>query len=220
MNETGQAKPTAEYLMFQQDMRDTIVGEPDWDSNKMNLCWALWFKAYQRNNPKTQAKGPLVPHTYGGFRSVFYVEHKRAPTEQEIFDAGMRGGRDIQWPDRHTRRESLLGELLPTGLTEEQKATVLAKNLRFALNVFRRIAQGGVPNVEHYAALTVKHLDPRDQFLFALQVPSKEEIIAMFDEVLSKNPRGLFPTDEPVYMTVQQVELMEFVNELLKKVKV
>lgn len=41
----------------------------------------------------------VVPNTYGGFRSVFYVEHKRYPTEQEIFDAGMRAGRALQWPN-------------------------------------------------------------------------------------------------------------------------
>lgn len=40
----------------------------------------------------------IVPHTYGGFRAVFMIAHNRPPTEQEIFDAGMRGGRDINWP--------------------------------------------------------------------------------------------------------------------------
>lgn len=41
----------------------------------------------------------IVPHTYGGFRATFFVMYGRAPTEQEIFDAGMRGGRDINWPN-------------------------------------------------------------------------------------------------------------------------
>lgn len=50
----------------------------------------------------------LIPHTYGGFRAVFFVANGRAPTEQEIFDAGMRGGRDINWPK------------LPPEMTEEK----------------------------------------------------------------------------------------------------
>lgn len=39
-----------------------------------------------------------VPHTLGAFTDSFYYQHNRQPTPQEIFDAGMRGGRDIQWP--------------------------------------------------------------------------------------------------------------------------
>lgn len=37
-------------------------------------------------------------HTLGAFKAVFYNENGRPPTEQEIFNAGMRGGRDINWP--------------------------------------------------------------------------------------------------------------------------
>lgn len=40
----------------------------------------------------------MIYHTYGGFRGNFVLLNKRAPTPQEIFDAGMRGGRDIVWP--------------------------------------------------------------------------------------------------------------------------
>ena len=40
----------------------------------------------------------LTCHTLGGFKAAFFVEHGRKPTEQEIFNAGMRGGRDIIWP--------------------------------------------------------------------------------------------------------------------------
>lgn len=50
--------------------------------------------------PGQEAAPLTVPRTYGGFRGWFYVMNLRAPTEQEIFDAGMRAGRDIQWPDR------------------------------------------------------------------------------------------------------------------------
>jgi hypothetical protein len=34
----------------------------------------------------------LVPNTLGGFRGAFYVTYRRAPTEQEVFDAGVRSG--------------------------------------------------------------------------------------------------------------------------------
>jgi hypothetical protein len=34
----------------------------------------------------------LTPRTYGGFRGAFYVAKNRKPTEQEIFDAGVRSG--------------------------------------------------------------------------------------------------------------------------------
>lgn len=34
----------------------------------------------------------MVNHTLGGFKAAFYVTHRRAPTEQEIFDAGVRSG--------------------------------------------------------------------------------------------------------------------------------
>jgi hypothetical protein len=34
----------------------------------------------------------ITPNTMGGFKGAFYVKHRRAPTEQEIFDAGVRSG--------------------------------------------------------------------------------------------------------------------------------
>lgn len=34
----------------------------------------------------------LTPRTYGGFNGAFYVAKRRKPTEQEIFDAGVRSG--------------------------------------------------------------------------------------------------------------------------------
>lgn len=42
----------------------------------------------------SQAQGPLAmtPNTLGGFKGAFYVTQKRSPTEQEIFDAGVRSG--------------------------------------------------------------------------------------------------------------------------------
>lgn len=40
------------------------------------------------------AANPLVvvPHTLAGFKGAFYCQHRRAPTEQEIFNAGVRSG--------------------------------------------------------------------------------------------------------------------------------
>lgn len=40
----------------------------------------------------------ITCHTLGGFKGGFFVKHGRPPTEQEIFNAGMRSGRDIIWP--------------------------------------------------------------------------------------------------------------------------
>jgi hypothetical protein len=33
-----------------------------------------------------------LPHTLAGFQAAFYLEHKRQPSAQEIFDAGVRSG--------------------------------------------------------------------------------------------------------------------------------
>lgn len=41
-----------------------------------------------------------TPHTLAGFKGSFFVATKRHPTEQEIFDAGMRAGRDLKWPEK------------------------------------------------------------------------------------------------------------------------
>ena len=42
----------------------------------------------------SREQSPLIedPNTLGGFGGAFYVTHKRAPTNQEIFDAGVRSG--------------------------------------------------------------------------------------------------------------------------------
>jgi hypothetical protein len=50
--------------------------------------------AWRQVNPFI-ASTPLAieaPLTYGGFRGAFYVTQRRAPTDQEIFDAGVRAG--------------------------------------------------------------------------------------------------------------------------------
>lgn len=47
--------------------------------------------------PAATASSP--PHTFGAFNTTFYVEHRRVPTGQETFDAGMRAGRSLQWPN-------------------------------------------------------------------------------------------------------------------------
>jgi hypothetical protein len=36
-------------------------------------------------------------HTYGSFRISFWLRHNYYPTEQEVFNAGVRAGREIQW---------------------------------------------------------------------------------------------------------------------------
>jgi hypothetical protein len=61
---------------------------------------AAVIRKLQSTAPAQPIDASLIPHTYGGFRGSFYVMNNRKPTEQEIFDAGMRAGRDIQWP-RH-----------------------------------------------------------------------------------------------------------------------
>jgi hypothetical protein len=43
-----------------------------------------------------------VPHTFAAFRSRHYMATGTTPSEQEIFDAGMRAGRDLQWAKRAT----------------------------------------------------------------------------------------------------------------------
>lgn len=55
----------------------------------------------------SREQSPLIadPNTLGGFGGAFYVTYKRAPTNQEIFDAGVRSG--LQRP-----RKSALGQQL------------------------------------------------------------------------------------------------------------
>ena len=43
----------------------------------------------------TVQSGDVIPHTKAGFVGAFYATHHCKPTEQEIFDAGVRAGRDI-----------------------------------------------------------------------------------------------------------------------------
>lgn len=42
-----------------------------------------------------------IPHSLAAFKSSFFVATRRHPTEQEIFDAGMRAGRDVKWSTPH-----------------------------------------------------------------------------------------------------------------------
>jgi hypothetical protein len=65
----------------------------------------------QKAAPEAPATTASVPHTYAAFRSRYYVEHKKMPSDQEVFDAGMRSGRDLQWRDKATTA-SVNGEAL------------------------------------------------------------------------------------------------------------
>lgn len=51
-----------------------------------------------KGNNATHGGFKVTPHTYDGFTSVFYAVNSRRPEGQEIFNAGMRAGRDIVWP--------------------------------------------------------------------------------------------------------------------------
>jgi hypothetical protein len=44
------------------------------------------------------ASQPAAPHTCSAFIGRFSYQNKRQPTQQECFDAGMRSGRDLKWP--------------------------------------------------------------------------------------------------------------------------
>jgi addiction module HigA family antidote len=52
------------------------------------------FYSVSAKHAEEVARSPLLvtPHTFGGFSGAFYVAKGRKPTEQEIFDAGVRSG--------------------------------------------------------------------------------------------------------------------------------
>lgn len=156
----------------------------------------------------------VVPHTYGGFRGSFYVMNGRLPTDQEIFDAGMRAGRDVQWLKKHY----ILGELEPEGLTLGQKVVALASTVRFALMAMKRIADGHESPAK-YAELTIKHLDtPSSQYLLSNEL-SESDIKEIMDAIVAKNHTGEFPIEVPIYLGVSLTELSEYTEEILKRSK-
>lgn len=156
-----------------------------------------------------------VCHTYGGFRGGFYVMNERAPTEQEIFDAGMRSGRDIQWAEKH----AVLGHLTPEGLSPEQKVVALAGTVRMALLALKRIKEGH-ENPSNYAELTIKHLDtPSSKYLLSNELSIKD-MQELMDSIVAKNTSGVFPIEVPIYLSVSLTELEEYTQEVLKRSKV
>lgn len=204
-----------------------------WDDNRVTINWqdmtefgvqlaryhnALDYvvcaepsKADRQPDPEDSL---VVPHTYGGFRGSFYVMNNRAPTEQEIFDAGMRAGRDVQWLKKHY----ILGELEPEGLTLGQKVVALASTVRFALLAMKRIAEGHEDPAK-YAELTIKHLDtPSSPYLISNEL-SVKDIKEIMDAIVAKNPSGKVPIEDPLYCGVALSELTEFTAEVLKRSK-
>lgn len=156
-----------------------------------------------------------ICHTYGGFRGGFYVMNERAPTEQEIFDAGMRSGRDIQWAEKH----AVLGHLTPEGLSPEQKVVALAGTVRMALLALKRIKEGH-ENPSNYAELTIKHLDtPSSKYLLSNELSIKD-MQELMDSIVAKNTSGVFPIEVPIYLSVSLTELEEYTQEVLKRSKV
>lgn len=55
-----------------------------------------------------------IPHSLGGFRGAFESEHRRKPTEQEIWNAAIRSWRDItrQKSDSAKELEEVIADLL------------------------------------------------------------------------------------------------------------
>lgn len=56
-----------------------------------------------------------TPHTHGAFRSTYWAEHNRWPTGQEVFDAGMRAGRDLKWPEHSIPAQTGIDQQAPSG---------------------------------------------------------------------------------------------------------
>lgn len=68
---------------------NAALGEPHNEACPVTHAVRHLFKL---SGEDARAEDPYLPpsNTYGGFRGAFYVRHRRAPTEQEIFDAGVR----------------------------------------------------------------------------------------------------------------------------------
>jgi len=116
-----------------------------------------------------------------------------------------------------TKRNSL-GELLPEGLTDEQKIKVLDQCRRFALFAFKRIA-GGISDPVKYAELTIKHLDtPSSEYLVSNEI-SETDIEEAMDTIIFSEDRPKKMVSETIYTSVRLSDLCAFVSDILKKVK-
>ncbi|WP_144106683.1 hypothetical protein [Paraburkholderia sp. BCC1886] len=75
-------------------------GHDDHNSQNLHVRLSKVFAFYEEQQAHRSQRSPMLvtPATYGGFRGAFVVANGRAPTEQEIFDAGMRGGRKVWGP--------------------------------------------------------------------------------------------------------------------------
>jgi hypothetical protein len=96
--EVAQALAQDADVGAQIDKAEEIASNYDDDDRKdiktdvMNAFYA--GVKWREENPLPPAKNQImvVPHTLGGFSGAFYVAHRREPTQQEIFDAGVRSG--------------------------------------------------------------------------------------------------------------------------------
>jgi hypothetical protein len=66
----------------------------EWFGHWTDFAIGSVFYSVPEKHAEEVAPNPLLlsPRTYGGFHGAFYVAKKRKPTEQEIFDAGIRSG--------------------------------------------------------------------------------------------------------------------------------
>lgn len=74
---------------------DLTPFEETFDSDFTSNAWDGWHaRALLAAAKPVSNSVPLeiTPNTLGGFRGAFYVTNKRAPTEQEVFDAGVKSG--------------------------------------------------------------------------------------------------------------------------------
>jgi hypothetical protein len=75
-------------------MWDQLLFEAQGGEYHLDFVLTILSNYIERFVDWSREQSPLIadPNTLGGFGGAFYVTHKRAPTNQEIFDAGVRSG--------------------------------------------------------------------------------------------------------------------------------
>lgn len=75
-------------------MWDQLLFEAQGGDFHLDFVLSILTNYVERFVDWSREQSPLIadPNTLGGFGGAFYVTHKRAPTNQEIFDAGVRSG--------------------------------------------------------------------------------------------------------------------------------